>query len=316
MDSLETLQPAKKLNRFDIQSLVNNLPGMAYRCRWSGAWGMEFVSNGSKALTGYAPDELINAEHAWVKLLHPDDLKRVYEEIRTALDQERPFQLVYRIYTRTGAEKWVLEDGRGVSRPGDDPFYLEGFVADITARKHAEESLAEANATINQLMREDPLTGLANRRALEDNLTRAMSFARRWKQPLTMIMADLDHFKNVNDEFGHLTGDQVLVSFAQLLKVSCRMEDLVTRFGGEEFLLVLPATAAYQGGILASRLRVELEHSTMPVPIPVTASFGVTQFAPDDTKEDFINRADQALYLAKEAGRNRIEIVEAKMPPV
>ena len=179
MDSLETLQPAKKLNRFDIQSLVNNLPGMAYRCRWSGAWGMEFVSNGSKALTGYAPDELINAEHAWVKLLHPDDLKRVYEEIRTALDQERPFQLVYRIYTRTGAEKWVLEDGRGVSRPGDDPFYLEGFVADITARKHAEESLAEANATINQLMREDPLTGLANRRALEDNLTRAMSFARR-----------------------------------------------------------------------------------------------------------------------------------------
>ena len=91
MDSLETLQPAKKLSRFDIQSLVNNLPGMAYRCRWSGAWGMEFVSNGSKALTGYAPDELINAEHAWVKLLHPDDLTRVYEEIRTALDQERPF---------------------------------------------------------------------------------------------------------------------------------------------------------------------------------------------------------------------------------
>ena len=233
MDSVETTQPVGRLSRFDIRSLVNNLPGMAYRCRWNSAWSMEFVSHGAKALTGYAPDELIDAEHAWVQLIHPDDLTRVYEEIGMALEEELPFQLVYRVHTRTGTEKWVLEDGRGVSGPGDVPFYLEGFIADITTRKHAEESLAEANETITKLMREDPLTGLANRRALEDNLIRAMSFAKRWKQPLAMIMADLDHFKRVNDEFGHLTGDQVLISFAQLLKVSCRMEDLVTRFGGE-----------------------------------------------------------------------------------
>ena len=313
---MKTTQELKRHSRFDVRSLVNNLPGMAYRSRWNGTWGMEFVSHGSKALTGYAPDELIDAEDAWVQLIHPDDLVRVREEVRIALEKERPFQLVYRVHTRTGTEKWVLEDGRGVSPPGEVPFYLEGFIGDITARKHAEESLAEANEAINKLTREDPLTGLANRRALEDNLTRAMSFAKRWKQPLSMVMVDLDHFKRVNDEFGHLAGDQVLISFAQLLKMSCRLEDLATRFGGEEFLFVLPNTDASQAGILASRLRAEIEQSIMPVPISLTASFGITQLAPDDTKDDFINRADQALYRAKEAGRNRVEIVEAEPQPL
>ena len=226
----------RAMTDFDITSFVHELPGMAYRCQWNGTWSMEFVSLGCQTLTGYSCEQLIGeTARPWNALIHPDDVAWVSEAIRSAIHGERPFQLVYRVHTRTGIERWVQEDGRGISMPGDDPFYLEGFVSDITARKHAERSLTDANATINRLIREDPLTGLANRRALEERIIPAMSYARRWEQPLSIIMADLDRFKNVNDKHGHLTGDQVLVSFAQRLQISCRIEDLLVRFGGEEF---------------------------------------------------------------------------------
>ena len=305
-----TTQRVRAMTDFDITSFVHELPGMAYRCQWNGTWSMEFVSLGCQTLTGYSCEQLIGeTARPWNALIHPDDVAWVSEAIRSAIHGERPFQLVYRVHTRTGIERWVQEDGRGISMPGDDPFYLEGFVSDITARKHAEESLTDANATINRLIREDPLTGLANRRALEERIIPAMSYARRWEQPLSIIMADLDRFKNVNDKHGHLTGDQVLVSFAQRLQISCRIEDLLVRFGGEEFILLLPNTELAQAATLAERLREQAEHATLPVPEPVTASFGVTLFVPEDTKDSFISRADQAMYLAKANGRNRVEVL-------
>lgn len=168
-----------------------------------------------------------------------------------------------------------------------------------------------ANTIINKLIREDPLTGLANRRALEEHIVPAMSYARRSDQPLSVVMADLDRFKAVNDRHGHLTGDQVLVSFAQMLQVECRTEDLIARFGGEEFILLLPNTALAQATILAERLRAHIAQATLPVPEPVTASFGVTLFVPEDTTESLISRADRAMYSAKANGRDRVEVLSA-----
>ncbi len=296
-----------RTNGFDITELVQNLPGVAYRCRWTDAWTMEFVSNGCHRVTGYEPAEMLGTSALpWQQLLHPDDLPQIATEITLAAEQRESFQVAYRIFTKEGAERWLMEEGRVVSEPDEDWVRLEGFISDITSRKQTEMSLREANETIGRLIREDPLTGLANRRALEENMARAISFAHRWKHPLSMIMADIDYFKTVNDRYGHLTGDQVLVSFSQLLKTSSRVEDIVARFGGEEFILLIPNTGLDQATQLAERLRADTEEATMPIPTNITASFGVTRLLAQDTQESLIARADRALYGAKDAGRNRV----------
>jgi len=167
--------------------------------------------------------------------------------------------------------------------------------------------LEEANAAITRLMRTDPLTGLANRRYFLEVLENIMSLARRHRTPLSLIMADLDYFKTVNDTYGHVGGDQVLKDFGGLLKKHCRREDLAVRFGGEEFIVALPLTDLPGAMICAEKIRLGLEEMKWKqIKSTVTGSFGVSQFHPEDTPESFIERADKALYQAKAAGRNRV----------
>ncbi|MHB9074340.1 MAG: diguanylate cyclase domain-containing protein [Desulfobaccales bacterium] len=167
-------------------------------------------------------------------------------------------------------------------------------------------NLDRANARIITLMHTDALTGLANRRYLADMLEKAMAFASRHEQPLSLIMLDLDDFKIINDSYGHKAGDQVLESFAQLMQNFIRKEDLAARFGGEEFILMLPGTDLEQAAIMAERLRTQMENVTFAFSSSrVTASFGITQYRSGDTFETLINRVDEALYAAKGAGKNR-----------
>jgi diguanylate cyclase (GGDEF)-like protein len=168
-------------------------------------------------------------------------------------------------------------------------------------------NLDRANAQIITVMHTDPLTGLANRRFFIEMLEKATAFARRHAQPLSFIMFDLDNFKAVNDTYGHAAGDQVLTSLAQLMNNFIRKEDLAAWFGGEEFILMLPSTDLEQAAIMGERLRAQLENlSFFTPPFCVTASFGITQYRPDDTFETLIKRVDNALYAAKGAGKNKI----------
>jgi diguanylate cyclase (GGDEF)-like protein len=169
--------------------------------------------------------------------------------------------------------------------------------------------LAKSEEQIIAMMCSDSLTNLANRRFFLDILDKAMSFAARHQQPLSLIMADLDYFKAVNDNFGHDAGDRVLQAFSILMLDSLRMEDLPSRYGGEEFLIMLPGTTAQQAAGLAERLRQSLESLKFAgIDRPVTASFGVSQFLPGDTAETVTKRANEALYAAKELGRNQVKI--------
>jgi diguanylate cyclase (GGDEF)-like protein len=169
------------------------------------------------------------------------------------------------------------------------------------------QELAEANAVITQLIRTDALTGLANRRYFLEVLENIMSLARRHQTPLSLIMADLDHFKAINDTYGHAFGDQVLKGFGALLQQYSRREDLAARFGGEEFIVALPATDLSDALIFAKRIRLGLEEMKWDqIEGKVTGSFGVSQFWAGDTQDSFIERVDQALYQAKAAGRNRV----------
>jgi diguanylate cyclase (GGDEF)-like protein len=172
-------------------------------------------------------------------------------------------------------------------------------------KKNAE--LEGANAAITHLMHTDPLTGLANRRFFLEILDNLMSLARRHHTPLSLVEADLDHFKAINDTYGHAWGDQVLKDFGVLLKKHSRKEDLVARFGGEEFIMALPQTDLEGAKIWAEKIRLALEEMGWEqIKGKVTGSFGISQFHPDDTPESFIERADKALYQAKAAGRNLV----------
>jgi diguanylate cyclase (GGDEF)-like protein len=184
----------------------------------------------------------------------------------------------------------------------EDFYYtLEQIVEERTA------DLKAANETISRLAATDELTRLANRRFFNDCLASAMSAAVRHNYPLSMIMADLDHFKVVNDTFGHGEGDKVLKAFADLLRESIRAEDVAARWGGEEFIVILPHTQCEAAAALAERIRTDFEQRSGSVaPISLSASFGVVQLQEGDDADALIRRADDALYRAKRKGRNRV----------
>ncbi|MBI2680346.1 MAG: diguanylate cyclase [Candidatus Solibacter usitatus] len=175
-----------------------------------------------------------------------------------------------------------------------------------SARKNRE--LKEANETIERLARVDALTGLANRRTLNEAFAREIARADRIREHLSVIIADLDHFKSINDEYGHLAGDQVLAGAAAVFLSQSRPYDLAARYGGEEFVLLLPGTTAGGALVIAERIRKEVaELRFAGCPRQVTVSLGVASWMAGETSEELVARADAALYIAKGAGRNRVE---------
>jgi len=183
--------------------------------------------------------------------------------------------------------------------------------------KQTEEKVREQARTIAELrskVRIDGLTGLLNRHALESDLRKELSKIKRYKYPLCLIMCDIDHFKEVNDNYGHSIGDKVLKNLANIWKKSVRETDSVYRYGGEEFIIITPHTTKEDGLKLAERLRKRASSYRFVVAPPadyitITVSLGVSEAKPNDTVLDAINRVDKALYMAKEQGRNRSIII-------
>ncbi len=174
------------------------------------------------------------------------------------------------------------------------------------SRKNME--LEKANETITRLMHTDVLTGIANRRSIMEELRHMVRDAHATGALLSVLMADLDHFKDINDEWGHAAGDAVLEAFGRLLAENLRKEDLAGRIGGEEFLVLLPGLAEDGAFNCAKRIRRMVESLRLKnPPAPVTCSFGVATLRRDETVDDLIRRTDEALYSAKRAGRNRVE---------
>ena len=161
----------------------------------------------------------------------------------------------------------------------------------------------------------DPLTGLANRQSMRGHLNGERDRAIRQKLPLALALADIDHFKKINDGFGHSQGDKVLRAVAATLKATVRPYDVVYRYGGEEFLLCLPGTNSENGALVLERIRAAVEALALTddrgTAIPVTATFGIAQITADLSVDDAIEMADHALYDGKLSGRNRVVIAAA-----
>ena len=175
--------------------------------------------------------------------------------------------------------------------------HLMAVLTDVTDEKR-----------FKKLSATDRLTGLANRRKLDEDLIYEQERAQRTRSPLAAIMADIDHFKAVNDQYGHQVGDQVLVAIAGILKEGVRKADRVARWGGEEFVILCPDTCAAGARELAEKLRQAVAAHPFTVCGQKTCSFGVAEYRLGEPCEELIHRADEALYRAKESGRNQVVV--------
>jgi diguanylate cyclase (GGDEF)-like protein len=169
------------------------------------------------------------------------------------------------------------------------------------ANAHEEIRQQSANLMAFTEVRTDPLTGVNNRRGLDDALTTQLALMNRYGTRFSLAMFDIDHFKRVNDEEGHLYGDSILQKLARLLDESVRETDMVARYGGEEFVVIMPETDLDGAGVFAERLRAKIQKE-----LPLTVSGGVAEALDGDTQDSLLARADSALYESKTAGRNRI----------
>jgi diguanylate cyclase (GGDEF)-like protein len=252
----------------------------------------------------------MSGDTPYSSVIYPDDLDRVTREVakhsvKGAVDS---FEQEYRILSPSGEIFWV-DDRTTIEKNDDgDITYYQGILLDITERKLMEEKLLH-------LSNHDPLTGLYNRRMLEEQLTKDIQRADRYKHPLSLFMVDIDHFKSVNDTHGHTAGDLIIKAVANVIEELIREIDYSCRYGGEEFAIVLPETSLTEAGEIAERLRTTIEEKIFEIndgkKLSITISIGVSDFATgSESLEVLINRADSALYAAKDFGRNCIKIAK------
>jgi diguanylate cyclase (GGDEF)-like protein/PAS domain S-box-containing protein len=187
---------------------------------------------------------------------------------------------------------------------------LMNLMIDVTERVRAEREVRDLQDQIREQSIRDPLTGLYNRLPLNEFFDREISLAGRCRGPVSVVMADLDHFKRVNDGYGHLAGDEILRVFSQLIQTAFRASDIHCRYGGEEFLTLLPGLIHEEAYERTEQLRKMLEATEIawgPVPLGVTATFGVATYPEHgQTRDALIAAADRALYEGKRSGRNQV----------
>jgi len=288
-----------------------------------------YASAACRRLLGYEPEELVG--RSLFELVHPDDLDAVQATHRSVFHDPSVYILTYRIRGKNGGYLWFESSGRLVSpAEGTSEPEIQASLRDITERKRSEERvrelardleeanrrLQEANLALREIAATDPLTGLSNRRDFEERLVVELRRATRSGCPLSLLFLDLDLFKRYNDRFGHPAGDELLVKLANLLVKTVRSSDLVGRYGGEEFVVLLPDTEEAGALVLAETLRCTVAER-LAGRLPVTVSVGVATYEPGSAASDasdqvaprLVAAADEALYRAKREGRNRCSAV-------
>ncbi|MDG6778651.1 diguanylate cyclase [Thiomicrorhabdus sp. zzn3] len=236
----------------------------------------------------------------------------IMQQVALSLEQQRLIKVEYPLSAEQvkGLEDQVGPEGMLWFEGHIQPFpeRINGkraviWVArNITERKHLAEELLHASQI-------DPLTGAYNRRKLIEVMEQHFVQFKRYGHPLSFILFDIDHFKQINDQLGHLTGDEILCCLCEVTQELLRQSDLLARFGGEEFVILLPSTPADQAYMTAERIRTTLEHEVarrLGAKKSITVSLGISELKPEDSHyEQLMQRADHALYQAKRNGRNQ-----------
>jgi diguanylate cyclase (GGDEF)-like protein/PAS domain S-box-containing protein len=300
---------------------------------WHANTGYVYRSPGWGRMLGYPAEAIPSTIDFWEGSLHPEDRVRVLKHFDDYIhNHTSTYHIEYRFRKADNTYLW-LEDRAKIIEWNEDGSVARmiGAHRDIHERKLNLEQLAQQNHSLEDLVEErthqlieanaeleskiaevqrlaetDTLTGVANRYRLEKTLELEVERAERFHQPLSVIALDIDDFKIVNDEFGHANGDMVLVQMSRLLKKNIREIDLLARWGGDEFMILLPNTGLEAAAHTAEKLRQLIVEAKLDKRATITSSFGVAQLRQGESAMRLSIRADNALYQSKESGKNRI----------
>ena len=293
------------------RSLIEQLPAITYLDDLE-TGVTQFVSPQIVDVFGITPDEWKASPDAWLEAVHPDDRARTGEAFAAAMGAGTPFHAEYRVLSADGVMRWVVDQTVILPEVNGRRALTQGVIFDITDRKRAEQELAHrAN--------HDPLTGLPNRDRFRSRLDDAIDHAQDTGKAVAVLYVDLDHFKLVNDSFGHEAGDELLIAIAGRLREASRGVDVVGRDGGDEFLMLMAelpgdesqATRAAEKA--AGRVRGALQQplSVSGVELNMHASVGISMFPFDATDaQTLLKHADAAMYQAKAAGRDASSVYQ------
>ena len=290
-----------------LENLINyaNAPIIV----WNPQFCITRFNHAFESLTGRSEAEVIGQS---LEILFPSALvEDSMALIRKTLTGERWDIIEIKIQHRDESVRTVLWNSATLFAPdGKTPIATIAQGQDITERKHAEEALVESEKRFRELSIIDELTSLYNSRHFYFQLKIELERSNRHKQPITLLLLDLDDFKAFNDTYGHIGGDQVLRRLGHVIKRCLRETDSAYRYGGEEFTILLPMTTSADGAITAERIRTEFKKEIfLPVPdqeVHLTVSIGLSQYKPPEDIKDFVRRVDQLMYQAKKSGKDRV----------
>ena len=300
---------------------------------WNANTGFVYRSPGWYMMLGYPRHSLENSVFTWENVIHPDDYPRVMAVFDDYISQRAPhYQAEYRCRKADGTYLWIEDRGYVIARnPDNSVARMVGAHRDIHTRKISIEQLQQRNQSLEALVAErtlelsrvnqqlqlqldenrslaeqDALTRIANRYRLEKVLLEECDRAERFRVPLALVAMDIDDFKPINDKQGHGVGDQTLVSVVERLETCVRQGDLLARWGGDEFMVVLPKSTVNTARQLAERIRQAIAEMPAVGDVKVTLSLGVVERRMGETPAALMARADQALYRSKAAGKDAV----------
>ena len=309
---------------YAMKSLDDNPDGVF----WSNTFGrLLYVNEAACNQLGYSKEELLNMTLADIDAKYPKEIWDPDSEFMKAakcgktaylqtLHRHRdghliPVEIVNSVLESEGEGMIcsIVRDITGRVRAEEEQKELyEMLNREIEEHKRTEEMLRKANFELEKSACTDQLTGVWNRRFFLNTAEVEIKRARRYKHSMSLLLLDIDHFKSVNDRYGHQVGDEVLVDLTTVLKAGIRDTDLLTRWGGEEFIVLALQMGTNGAAQLAERLRVLIGTHNFNIDDMVTVSIGIAEFNYKDNLDAWIKKADDALYMAKKSGRNRVEI--------
>ncbi|WP_317930086.1 sensor domain-containing diguanylate cyclase [Halioxenophilus sp. WMMB6] len=281
----------------------------------------EYIGPQIEKLLGWQQDSWQTAQD-WIDRIHPEEREQTANLCISQSEHGIDHEADYRALTADGGYVWV-RDVVHVLRSEGVTTALVGFIFDISERKKMEDVLMHLNKQLESLSFHDALTGVANRRLYDQSMEAEWARAQRNQLPVSLIIIDVDHFKQYNDVYGHVAGDQCLIKVAETLKgITRRSSDLLARYGGEEFVLMLPDSDRKSALVLAEKCRhaieaLQIPHAGSASAGVVTISAGVSSQVPSEllSPTKLFDTADKMLYLAKSNGRNRIESTGPRSEP-